>query len=223
MKKKLLLFVCLLAVLSVLAGCANEKVRNVEKMIDNIGEVSSSSEETLLTIRNEYHALSDAEKTEVRNYEKFQVAEQKYKDIMTSSASTEVMLLGAYFMAVEDQEDREDKVTSVMNKYYEYMSEKDKETCLEYLGVTEALDAVIDEIRPRLKSPKSFHLYSADVWSSPSYEKSTGVYSVLVELNYGATNSYGGEITSTASAFYEFKIDIEEGCTYSKNVRLYFL
>lgn len=67
-KEKLVRFFLLVFICSSLYGCGkSEAVKNVEALIDGIGEVTVESEESIKEVEEAYNALTDKEKEQVEN------------------------------------------------------------------------------------------------------------------------------------------------------------
>ena len=60
---------------------SNLKVQNVINLIDQIGQVTLNSEETINTAKSTYNKLSSDEKTRVTNYDSVEAASQKLQEL----------------------------------------------------------------------------------------------------------------------------------------------
>lgn len=92
-----------------------------------------------------------------------------------------------------------------IDEYWDYWNDENKEVALAALGHCMSEQYFEDEIREHLKSPKSFTLYSYEDSVVALDEK----YSVTATIKYGATNSFGGEITNTLNAYIAYTVDID--------------
>lgn len=116
---------------------------------------------------------------------------------------------------------RTDDIEEIIDEYYNIMTTEEKKEILGLLGISKSLDAVENEIIPNLKSPRSYHRYSFDIPSLPIYSEEDDEYFIMLDLKYGATNSYGAEITNTITATYRFTIDLEEAKAYTSDVSIW--
>lgn len=70
LKKRLVLALCVVFLVSILYGCGkSDAVKNVEALINEIGDVTLESEEAINNAEKAYNALSDKEKGQVENEE----------------------------------------------------------------------------------------------------------------------------------------------------------
>lgn len=77
--------------------------------------------------------------------------------------------------------------------------------CLIIYGKWASIDSAEDYVRDHLKSPRSYYRYDASV-STPKEGQEN--YTVDVYLDYGATNSFGAEVTNEDKFIVEFEIDM---------------
>lgn len=106
----------------------------------------------------------------------------------------------------------EDEKQEVSN-YHDYETAKEKyhNKVIEYLqheAQDKALTLVREKIKQSLKSPKSYNEYSCEA-DVPIILENSDECSMIVKIKYGATNSFGAEVTNTVSAFISFSVDIE--------------
>lgn len=77
--KKLITAIAVLALCLSLCACGkSEAVKNVESMIDALGEVTSGSADAIEAIENAYNALAAEEQAKVSNYAAFTTARDQY-------------------------------------------------------------------------------------------------------------------------------------------------
>lgn len=89
-----------------------------------------------------------------------------------------------------------------------------KNEALKLAGSDFALEYACDYVKARLKSPSSFTLYdSSSEWQYGFDENDdsefAGSNSYKVEFIYGATNSFGGEVTDNARFYVPVRFDTE--------------
>lgn len=134
MKKVIALILVLVMCLS-LTACKSKEARNVEKLIDAIGEVTLESESAIISAENAYEALSEEDKAEIENYEILTTARTTldaliYEAEMNTKYDNAIALLKA-----EDYE----------GAYHAFVDLGDWKDALDYLGRFTVLDNVVLE------------------------------------------------------------------------------
>lgn len=106
----------------------------------------------------------------------------------------------------------QDEKEEVSNYHdYEIAKAKFKDSVIDYLqkeAKNEGLKVVREKIKQSLKSPKSYNEYSCEA-DSPIILENSDTCSMTIKIKYGATNSFGAEVTDTVSALVSFSVDIE--------------
>lgn len=100
-----------------------------------------------------------------------------------------------------------DKAWELIETYSSFMSSDQIEKVLLSYGRWKAVEVAENELKTYLKSPRSYYRYSGSV-GSPS-RQSDGKYKVVIDLEFGATNSFGGEITDDVTMYAYFTIDVD--------------
>ena len=88
-----------------------------------------------------------------------------------------------------------------------FLSDNCIESSLTKYGRWAAIDVAESYVKEKLKSPRSYYRYEASV-SVPS--KKDDYYSMFVDLNYGATNSFGGEVRNDTRIFVNLYTNLED-------------
>lgn len=104
MKKIAAVTAALLGVCILLTACGrSDDAKEVDAMIRSLSRVSLESGEELSQVRSAYDALPDAEKAQVRQYEKLEEAEETYRNFVQINADIAQMieLSGAQFSNAE--------------------------------------------------------------------------------------------------------------------------
>ncbi|MFI3292601.1 MAG: hypothetical protein SNI70_03675 [Rikenellaceae bacterium] len=91
----------------------------------------------------------------------------------------------------------------------DFLSNDCTETTLITYGRWGSVESAEEYIKERLKSPRSYYRYNASV-STPTQNGDDDYYIVDVYLDYGATNSFGGEVTSEDHIVVHFIPDVED-------------
>lgn len=197
MKRHYKLLCAVLLLLLFLTACVSQEAKNVIDEIDGIGEITLESEETLTKIFADYNSLDDKDKEQVENYEKLQSAIDEYN----------VLAKDRFISSLDSYDyDTVDKLSSKIDDFWDMFNDEEKEQVLFTLGRCQMKDAFADKIKEHLKSPDSFNLYSCEYTGPTSMEP--GYFSTIT-IKYGATNSFGGEVTSTLMASVRFHVDID--------------
>lgn len=77
-----------------LAVIVQEKIQNVINLIDEVGEVTLKSKNTIDNIKLEYGKLDDSQKVKVTNYEKLSVFESKYDELCLQDTTSAIEKIG---------------------------------------------------------------------------------------------------------------------------------
>jgi len=85
-------------------------------------------------------------------------------------------------------------------------SDEQLETCLIHYGKWNGYYKAVDYIKALLKSPKSYTFYSGTAGGFKNPLKS-GAYRGRYEIKFGATNSFGAEVTNTEEVYVTFFVD----------------
>ena len=89
-----------------------------------------------------------------------------------------------------------------------FVSDECMEECLITYGRWASIDIAESYVKERLKSPRSYYRYKASV-TAPSYEDDEGCYNINVYLDFGATNSFGAEVTDSMQIGVHYYVDVE--------------
>ena len=88
-----------------------------------------------------------------------------------------------------------------------YMDKNQLQECLISYGKWKSYEYAETEIKSLLKSPRSFYLYDGSIGTPAKQED--GSYETKVTVKYGATNSFGGEMTDEVTVYVHFEADID--------------
>ncbi len=80
------------------------EVKNVEKMIDNIGQVTIESEEAITAAEESYEALSEEDKAKISNYETLVTAKETYTHVRREEMLAEAQHIGIVGIAMDAEE-----------------------------------------------------------------------------------------------------------------------
>lgn len=138
----------------------------------------------------DYNNLSDEIKTEMSSCGDFESAFPAY--------------LVDYVSALKNDEVEE--IKRIIREYSECMSEEQSVSCLICLGRWAAVDKAEDFLKENLKNPHSYTRYAGRV-STPVENGNYTYCTMYVELEYGATNSYGAEVENTCDIYIWFTYD----------------
>lgn len=199
--KRFVATIMIVCSLVTLFGCGktkvDESVQSVIQQIDSIGTVSLDSKEKIQSAISAYEALTDTQKSQVENIGKL--------DEMTAKLTS---LEREHFLSSLDSYSFENvnELKNAMNEYWASLSDTEKETVLLAYAGCSVEKAVEKKIKTYLKSPNSFCLYD---FSHGLITKIGNEYSTIAKIRFGATNSFGGEVTNNVDAIMvRFTIDI---------------
>lgn len=110
------------------------------------------------------------------------------------------------------------KAWKLIEEYSEYMTDEQLESVLLSYGKFESVNKAEEKLKTYLKSPRSFQLYGGSIYSPDLQED--GSYKVKIEIEYGATNSFGAEIKDNVTMYSTFTIDLKNVSVSFKDVDL---
>ena len=99
------------------------------------------------------------------------------------------------------------KAYSLIRKHATQMSEEQLKKCLLSYTKWSSLKPAEEKIKTYLKSPRSYYRYSGNV-KDPALQDD-GRYKVELTIKFGATNSFGGEVTDTVTVYVFCTIDFD--------------
>lgn len=199
----------------IFSGCnkVDEEVQNVideialldEESMDNL----DSFEEKYERVMSDYDALWDDQKDQVDNYDTLLEIGDELEDLkqkeneekMKSYANDFIDALPTYTYQTKNL------FMTNFNNYYEYLTDEQKTEALVFKAQFDSFDYFIEDTKQYLKNPNSFTIYDGSIHQA--IEGDDGEYSVTIEINYGATNDFGGEVENDAWGIVDFTIDIE--------------
>lgn len=200
-KKQFVGAVLILLSITILYGCGkpkvDESVQNVIQQIDAIGEVSLDSKGRIESVIAAYEALTDTQKEQVENRNK-----------LDELSATLYNLEKQHFLSTLDDYSFENvnELETAMDEYWSSFNESEKETALLAFARCSIEKAIENKIKTYLKSPDSFNLYE---FEHGMITQRGDEYSTTAKIRFGATNSFGGEITDTVDAIIvHFTIDV---------------
>lgn len=89
MKKAIILLLCLVMVLS-LAACKSEEAQRVDKLIDDIGEVTLDSNKAIYNAEKEVENLAEEDRNQLENVEKLESMHEEYEYLKHKSKAEKV-------------------------------------------------------------------------------------------------------------------------------------
>lgn len=95
-----------------------------------------------------------------------------------------------------------EKAYALLKEHASMMTSEQKESCLLSCARWSCLEPAEDKIKTYLKSPRSYYRYEGSL-GKPELQDD-GTYKVMVKVKYGATNSFGGEVTDEVTLYVTF-------------------
>lgn len=114
MKNRLQKLIIVGLMLGLLAGCTSKEAKQVIQQIDSLGEITLESYNDLQSIYHSYNQLSDADKEQVENIDKFNEANQQYLELTYADLDSRVASACSTVSA--------DSLTELTNLLEEYSS-----------------------------------------------------------------------------------------------------
>lgn len=171
---------------------------DLDNRIKNACNLDNPDKDMINKIESEYNGLDDDIKKKVKNASLIEKASNK---IQAKKAYTEIIMMD-YTQSSE--------IYKKIQENIEYFNDEQKSLSLLYYGQAKSLDYAIEFIMANLKSPKSFNLYDATYIDTKVDENSQEYYTIY-SITYGATNSFGAEVTDTSTVYCYYTVDEENG------------
>lgn len=204
MKKAISLLLAFVMCLTLCACGKSKSVKNVENLIDAIGEITAESGDAITVAESAYNDLTDDEKSKVENYTQLETYKVEYEEYMKSAVEDVVDDLDYYSY------NQRNSKGALLNAYYDYMTDEQKKECLAlYLFYMEAPDYVEKTIKNSLKNPSSYTLYDMEVESVITYDDEEDTFTGWIDITYGGTNSFGGMVKESADVWVDFTVNIK--------------
>ena len=176
----------------------NDLISRISTATSNITEDNSD----IMALIEECSRLSSDLKSKVTNYDALQPALDESNAMKAESVMTEI-----YSYKNSDLE----TIQFLINENKEILSEKQLKESLLWYGRWGSLDQAEEKLKSYLKSPRSYYRYSGSI-SSPTWDEDNNRFKVTIDLEYGANNSFGGEVKDNVSLYSYFTID-EKNCS----------
>lgn len=152
------------------------------------------------TIRDGHSRRTDSIQTPVISISAENGAESEQDTVADIDAIVEKIL--SY------KNDGTDDAYKLIQQYGDRMTAEQLMNCLLSYGRWMCLEPAEAELKTYLKSPRSYYRYSGSI-TTPELQED-GTYKVTVKLKYGATNSFGGEVTDDVTVYVAFRINTDE-------------
>ena len=166
----------------------------VEKAVKN---VTSDSRDQLSALVEEYNHFSSETVGFITSYDKISEAQRKCNELLAEEVVSQVDELA---------NGHSDEAWNLIVENKDILSENQMRRCLAVYGRWASYSTAEEAIKETLKSPRSFYCYKASSWPSGGED---GEYLVIWTIDYGATNSFGGEVRSTVYQSVKFTIDVD--------------
>ena len=187
-----------------LLEAANQRYNELKyaDLDSRIGEacqnVSSDTLSNLEDLHAEYEELTEEGKAAISNYTSLLDAISESKALWAKEVTSEILSCANGSLST---------AKSMLNEYYEIMSESQIEKCLIEIGRWDAVSEAEDYLKDYLKNPRSYVRYSGKC-GTPELQ-SDGTYKTYVYLDYGAENSFGASVRDEVEMYVYFKINID--------------
>lgn len=218
MKKALILLLCLVMVVS-LAACKSEEAQRVDKMIDDIGEVTLDSNKAIYRAENEVEALSQEDRDQLENVDKLKAMHEEYDYLKLKTKAEKVeKLIG---------EIKEEITLSSGNaidkarEAYEKLTTKEKELVENY-DVLKKAQEKLEELRITHTEELINEIGEVSLDSSCKYriERAEEAYNKLSITGQGKVSNID-TLTEARQTYdhLEFEHDMHENYQYMKQLQ----
>lgn len=187
-----------------LTGCKNTAVKDTEDAINNIGTVSLDNKTLVYDARANYDALTDNQKDKVENYKILLDAEEKLVILEEEENAKQIAneinnLIDKLYDQLYRSQAEVDKLNELYNslkeEYKDLVPNSDRIKQINELTQYEAYAlAAANEVKENLKASDSFKLKELSIVVCDS----DAISPYFVSVRYSGTNSFGGEIDSSA-------------------------
>lgn len=169
-----------------------------DEIADICSEITADDYDTILTKQNEYVYFTLEQQERITNYDLLMSSFEKSKSLKGEAVKEYIKnnANGSFSLAKDEY-----------NKYKDIMTDKQLKTAMLEIARWEAVDEAEKYLSNFLKSPQSYIRYSATT-TFPVSQKNN-VYKTKVELKYGASNSFGAEITDKAELYVYITLNLE--------------
>lgn len=186
-----------------LYGCGEAK--EVEDQINALGEITLDSMDALDEIARSYAELTESQRKQVKNYALYEQAVEEYDELVY--ANIDEIFLDLRLTKYNEK----DNLIKGLNKYKKYLTEDQQDLLLaSYYFFEDGPIYVQNYIQSRLKSPRSFYVYNMDVDYYTFYVEDNKEYNNSIKITYGATNSFGAEVTKTKTFLIDFRLNSDK-------------
>ncbi|MCQ2529290.1 MAG: hypothetical protein MJ108_09285 [Saccharofermentans sp.] len=185
---KKIIVVILTMMMLVFAGCANKEVKNVETLIDEIGEVSIDSSDKLEAAQNAYDALSPEDAQKVSNYNQLLSAQSEYDGIVDETISNANSLYSKVNKNLENYE-RNAAIENLdeLQKLYDSIPEDRKSEVKFSTDIAKLRDALQDVCYPNTEIWK-FHFVAGGDYIGIDENDVAPKYKIQVWYSYSTGN-----------------------------------
>ncbi|MBQ6067656.1 MAG: hypothetical protein IJK89_12650 [Clostridia bacterium] len=168
------------------------------KVVETSKDINSDSYDKLEALLSKYEEYNET----IQNY-----ITKKGVLINSLEKSKKIKVESVVETVLSYKNDETDSAMELIKQYGSIMNEEQKQKCLISFGQWESVNKAEEKIISRLKSPRSYYRYNCKV--KEPMEKSDGTYHVYLMFEYGATNSFGGEVKETRLVVCIFRINTE--------------
>ncbi len=160
-------------------------------------ELDEYSYDVLLEYKAEYEKLSDEHKALVTNANLIYDNLDKAKELNIKAKIAEIKSYKNNDVEI---------IRTLINQYRADFSQEQLLDCVKHLARWEGFNKVEAKLKKALKNPYSYIRESGSSSVSVATDKTNGEYYCFVDINYSATNSFGGRLTDSTIGFANFDL-----------------
>lgn len=205
MKRTLLLIPVLVSMMLFVCSCGKSKpASTTEKLISEIGVVSLDSEGAIIEAEKNYAALTEKQKDQVDNYVVLVDARATYDKLVEEENDKEIAsniekqineLLSQTTRKQEEVDALEKRIAELTDSQLQCVSNADKlEEIKQLTEIENVALAAAKKLQGKLKNGKSLQLNEVVVSVTKKTSSNYSLMPYVVELDYSATNTYGGRV-----------------------------
>lgn len=133
--------------------------------------------------------------------EKDDYLEENYGEQIVTEESSEIDVEEVVNQVLQMKNAEIEDMKWLYTENKKYMTEEQKEQCLNQYRKWAIYNYTVNDLRERMKNPKSFEVESGSV---NFLSETDGEFSLFVEITYYGTNSFGGTLRETSNALVTF-------------------
>lgn len=174
---------------------------DISKACSSANKITANSYLTLKKLQERYLALDSIEKSKISDGEKLSEILQQAKKLYAEEQISNIIELSKNDLGSAEEQ---------LKTYSDVLDESEIKRCISQMAEKYVKDSAERCLKEHLKSPSSYKR-SSIYWVAPV--ETNGTYSTVVAINYSAANSFGVQLSGTATIGVDFTVNVDE-CSF---------